>query len=375
MIYYMLFLSLMILAWFEVLNTSSIMTRYKTKKFYMGHYLIGTMETNALISGIVIFLILFAGLRWNVGLDFGTYQVGYETVRSGDLNISAEPSLVFLLYFAPNLTAVFLVYAFFSITYTVKYLKQNSVYFFVSLMLFFSNIFLRYDMGIMRQGLALAITLYSIKYAEKREFAKFIFFVFFAALFHSSAFMFLVVYFVVDKKFSLTTYFSLTVLSAIVGLTNIWKYLLKLISYLPIPMMEKYINHYMSGKYIDVTISFSDAKTALLLLIFVIYLSKCNDSSFKAKYRALVNIYFLGTCVSYAFKSFLTLSDRGADYFCIVEILLLPAILKQMNSKGIRTILMVLICAYAFRNVYYYSNYVSTSWMNAAYLPYTTVFH
>ena len=182
------------------------------------------IRINRILLALLVFLVLFAGLRWNVGLDFGTYQAGYETVKAGNLNISAEPSLVFLLYFAPSLTIVFLVYAFFSVNYTVKYLQKNSVYFFVSLLLFFANIYLRYDMGIMRQGLALAITLYSIKYAEKREFAKFVLCVFLAAIFHSSALMFLVIYFVVDKRFSLGTYFTATMLSAIVGFTNIWKY-------------------------------------------------------------------------------------------------------------------------------------------------------
>ena len=375
MIYYMVYLFLMVLAWIEVLDLSKKISRCKTRKIYIGNYLIGTMETNILIFSIGVFLVLFAGLRWNVGLDFGTYQAGYETVKAGNLNISAEPSLVFLLYFAPSLTIVFLVYAFFSVNYTVKYLQKNSVYFFVSLLLFFANIYLRYDMGIMRQGLALAITLYSIKYAEKREFAKFVLCVFLAAIFHSSALMFLVIYFVVDKRFSLGTYFTATMLSAIVGFTNIWKYLLKLISYLPIPMMEKYINHYTSGKYVNMTIAFSDIKTAFLLFVFVLYISKCKDSVFISKYRGLINIYFIGTCITYAFNSFVTLSDRGADYFCIVEILLLPTMLKQINSKGVRTMLMVLVCVYAFKNVYYYANYVGTSWMNAPYLPYTTVFH
>jgi hypothetical protein len=85
---------------------------------------------------------------------------------------------------------------------------------FMALMFFFTFTYLRQILGV-------SILWLSIKYLLNRKFWKFTLVVFIAFLFHNSAIIFLPVYFIPIKKFSMTQILTVMLLSFVVGLTGL----------------------------------------------------------------------------------------------------------------------------------------------------------
>lgn len=367
MVYYLIYAVLLLLAFYEVYVFRRTAIKRESKGLERYSHKTWT-NIRVILCLFTVFFIAFAGLRWEVGIDFYTYLNAYNNLISGKTD-NIEWTFKILSLIVPSLTFIFIFYAFFSVLLTVKVIKDNSQFIFLSLLLFFSNVFLRYDMGIMRQGLALAVTMWALKYAIKRKFFKFIICIFIAVLFHRSAIIFIPAYFIVNIRFSNSAIIIITLVCMILGITDFWKYAVKIVAYLHLPGMDKYLGHLNNSNYINYSLRATDISMLAFLFLFMFIIDR-KDAKIGKMNRALLNLYFTGVCIYYLFRPYTTLSDRGSYYYCIYEVLLLPLLLKYVDNKWLRAIVLLAVCLYSFNKVNFFVNYESTSFMNAPYVPY-----
>lgn len=372
MIYYGIYAAFLLLGFYEMVASKSRIGQLRTKRIIIGEDLI-EHRSNFLCTASILFLIVFASVRWDTGTDFKSYENLFKTIDS----VQIEWGFRLVAKTVSSFTQLLTVYATLSVLLNYSIIKQYAEHRFVSILLFFSTVFLRFDMGIIRQGAAMALTMYSIKYAYNGQWKAFLAYIILATLFHNSAILFAAICFIINKKIPKSAMLITVGVCFIMGFTNIWSMLFTLLSHLPLPMMNRYINHFMNNSMNNTSFSITDLQSLILLAAFL-YFRKDNAVSEEDKlYNALINIYFLGTCLFFLFRKFYLFSGRGVNYFFQVEILLIPALLKRIKNAGVRMAAYILVGAYAFRYVYDIVNgdLASASWMNSNYVPYKTIFN
>ena len=260
MLYYIIFVLLLVLSAVELYMYNHRIT------------LKGGINTRLLICA---FLIVLAGGRLNSGYDYGSYEQYFLLIKEGSLKISnniVEPLYVIVNMIAPSYRVLLIIMAIAGIG--IKYIafKRLRVELFsFILFVYFSTFFLVYDMGIMRQGLSMGICLLAIPYAQRGD-KRFFLIVITAMLFHISATLFLLVYFVANKEFSRNTYYCVLGASIVLAVVSCSAFFRGSIVRLIISLAgDGYISHkiirYYSTNSTDYVLTI--AKRVLIAVIFI----------------------------------------------------------------------------------------------------------
>jgi len=163
---------------------------------------------------VIAFLTVFIGLRFWVGADYGNYfrayhEFGRDLDMSDILNMIRERRkdihMEWLYLFFANIIYEsgfsFYIFTFFlaivSISIKYKVFTEHAVYPAFAMLLFMYPTLLVSDGGQMRQGMAMAILLFSFRYIKERKLLMFLFTVYLAIGFHTSTTIFIVAYWVV----------------------------------------------------------------------------------------------------------------------------------------------------------------------------------
>lgn len=283
------------------------------------------------IAGIFVLisvLSFFLGLRKYVGNDYEGYVNLFNHMLQGGA-VRLEPGFRFLyylllgfekgfvpvLFFCSLLILVFLVAAF----ERRKILATGIFFFFVSDFLFLVN-------DQVRQGVAIAIFLYSIKFIEQKRFFPFLILLVLAAVgFHYTAFICLVAYFV--PRFKLPWLFWS---AAIVGAYALYLsgFFVKIF-----PSIIDYIPHYAQvyGSKSRFFIP-EERGTGLAIAFWVL------NGVFVARYQdrvgsiPLVNLYLAGVVLYVATLDYL-LANRVVAYFYYAKVLVLPLLAANLTKS------------------------------------------
>lgn len=169
-----------------------------------------TSATNILFFLAIIPLIFTAGFRYKVGSDFGAYYKANEVFNGNIWNAFIhfkEPGIAVIVkivsFFTTSGAAYIFVFSFFTLFFSLRYITQNTDYYFFAIMLFIFTGSWHGTFNGVRQYLAATVLTFSYKYIIERNFIKYAIWVYIAALFHSSAIVMLVLYFVMQNKVSL----------------------------------------------------------------------------------------------------------------------------------------------------------------------------
>jgi hypothetical protein len=156
-------------------------------------------------GAVCLFLIFFAAFRDNVGTDWLAYYSFYvDTIDGvepgyGFLNnffsVQGAPYNLFLLF----LNSLSLILFFIS-------LKRYAIFFVISLLLFYCELYLYFNFSGIRQGMALSIIVYSVRFSIDRKILQFLLFIFLAMMFHYTSLIFLIAYFVPFREFTKKEY-------------------------------------------------------------------------------------------------------------------------------------------------------------------------
>lgn len=167
----------------------------------------------------------------------------------------------------------------------------------------------------LRQAIAIAITVFSVKFIEEKKFIKFILLVLFASTFHSSSIIFLVAYPLYYLKLSDKSkfLFVLTIPVVYVFRTPIFNIASKI---------------FKESAGTEETGAFTLFLVFFLIYIFLIFFNKKQDTH----QNGMINIFYFA-CICQAFGSINQLAMRVGYYFMIYSAIAIPNTIAEMEDK------------------------------------------
>lgn len=358
--YYGIFSILMILSLIEVTKARSSISLVKRSKVHrIAFYL------------VVAFLVFFAGFRGRLGTDYNTYLRYFSSIKEGTATLGSVEPFYFLLGFITDSFEWFLlIIAMLSILIKSKYIYEESKYVFVSLIVYYSYMFLQFDMGIVRQGLALAFTLWAATYIKERKLGRYLALCFVAVMFHYSALIFIPAYFLAQKEYTRKTIYGISLISLILSFTDFWKVISYVLSMLSVFGLNKYSWYLTNEAFRASAFELMDLQRIVMLIFFTEYIKRKNDDE---ENKIYLNMYFISTALYYLFRTFSAISSRGSYYFTAFEILLFPSVLKNIKSPYKRVLVWAMIMLYCGIYLYKVINQYSVGdYYNLPYIPYNT---
>ncbi len=193
-------------------------------------------------------------------------------------------------------------------------------------MLFGTHIYL-VNMYLIRHSLAMAFLIFAFSYIKKEKFVRFAIMVLVAAMFHSTAIVFIIAYFVAKFRFDWKT-FVLTIVGAFLVIrwnSSVFK------------LVFKYINNEYYSKYSSALGSkqLTYFYVFLLILLLVICCRWFSDN------KQVDSVYFNISCLAVIFMSLTAVvADfyRMGMFFGVFNIILLPNSIKKIKDMKIRMI-------------------------------------
>lgn len=296
-------------------------------------------------------MLFFAALRDKVGTDWDAYyefytqktesvEIGYSILNNFFRNSGIHYNL--FLFF---LNFVSLALFYFS-------LKKHAVFFVISLLLFYSELFLYFNFSGIRQGIAVSICIYGVRFCIDRKFWKFLFFVLLAFTFHITALIFIIAYFIPFRKFNKKEFFLITgifsMLSIIIfAVFNLLSGDLATKAKFYLELQEQDIN--IKGLFFIGIVK----RSIILFMIFVF-----GKEIFKVKTSIyFFNVYLIG--FGMYLSTYLISPDIGvrlSSYFLIFDIVLAGNLIMFNQNLTTRLLIVTLFSIEAIYKVYTYMN-------------------
>lgn len=280
---------------------------------------------------------------------------------AADLFFPIEPSFKIVSWLSINFFGcyqlVFIVFAMISISLKYKFIERNSPYLMLSVLVFYSNIFVLHDMTQIRAGVACAIVLYALKYLQNKQYITYIAYVFIAATFHITALLFLMVVIFDNKSLSvkyICIYFTFMIVAYISYYLNI--NILSLLKYINISYVQNKYNDYISqsqgSDFLPINI-FSVVQILHLLMVSISFIA-ARRLHLTNEQIVIIKIYSLSPLALILFAPLPVFSLRISELFSIVEIILLPLLVLLCRQKNLAKTLLIGICFCMFYiNIYH----------------------
>lgn len=155
---------------------------------------------------LIILISIIAALRYNVGMDYLSYDEIFNSIKYGNGN-DIEPGFYALCRFV-NLIGgtsqlMFLVCSIFTLLIYYKAFRflSNNIVLTLSVFILFGQMYLN-TFNAIRQCVAIAIFCYSIKFIIEKKCLKYLFCIIVASLFHMTALLLIPLYWILTKKWN-----------------------------------------------------------------------------------------------------------------------------------------------------------------------------
>lgn len=310
---------------------------------------------------LLLLVILFAGLISGSrveslgGYDTGVYKLMYENVSGYNdvfsptyfLLQTTERGYIFLMAFLKSFGLnfnYFLLFLGLSCGLALYYaFNRYTKYPIIVFTIFLSKGYLYYFFTAQRQIIAMCLCWLALIFVIKRKFILFAAMVLAAALFHSSAIVFLIVYFLYNFKVNNIQAITLIVASILFGVLGIGSLLGNLVSAF-LPFGGEKLNSYLSGA--DGGINVLNFLELLPILFFVM----TNRESIAKKtphYQFFFNVYLIFLLITFAFYDFSFIA-RLKGYFIIGYIVVITSLVDITKKKQIGIGILMAILLYCF---------------------------
>ena len=330
MIYLVLVIILIILSYAEAI--------FKSKQF-----------SNFFLIILSFVLVLFAGLRDKVGTDWDAYfdfykystdkvEIGYATLNNFFSSFSISYN-IFLLFI--NGVSIMFIY---------KFLEKNTIFKIVSILIFFSNLYLYFNLSGIRQALAISITCFSFTFALNKNPIKFFLLVLLASTFHITAISFLFIYFLPRNNFKvihilifsiffILIYFFLSSITDLIAL-----YSLKDANY--------YINIQEKSESLGQLYIVGIAVRSVIL--GMIFYNRKNLNQIE-NFTYIFNIYLFGLAIF--ISTYMISPDIGvrvSSYFTIFDLIIAGNLIYSMNNLKSRIFIVTIFSIIAIYKIFGY---------------------
>jgi len=341
--YIIVIIVLSILAFFEIFNRE-ITDKYKL-----------------LFAFICISLLIFQdGFRWETGTDWTIYKNYFERLtldyewNTGDSE-EFDLGYVFFCYiirlFTDNYTFFLVLYAvvFYSVFFYFIFKLSDSP--FVSLLLFYMVTV--YYMGMNRQFMAMEFYVIGLIFLTKGNKKGFLLCLFVGFFFHKTIILGLLSLFVNKKipNYILITVLCIVSLIALSGIIN--RLPLEIFSIFgeqSSDKMEMYTNQTeVSASLLNSILAL--CRKLIWIVPLMVFENRLNKSN---AYYLFFNLYFIGALFYILFNGTIlqVFVARALIYFNLMEIFLVPYVLSLLKQNYGKLLVMFLIVAYVFFNVY-----------------------
>lgn len=306
------------------------------------------LKINETIAFAVFFVLAFlSGTRIAVGNDFWVYRNNFELIAQSRV-VSSEFGFNLIVkivqWFAgyDNYMPIFFVFSAITAYFFVKALYDESDWFAASLFLLLTNGFYFSSLNTVRYYLAFAIALYSIKFVLAGRHLEFIALIVLAATIHMTVLIVIPIYYLANFEYKR---WHITIVAALTAALVVLREPIRKIAFLIYP--------YYDGSYLDdFDISYTNILKAAAVLVFsiIFYKSIIKDDR-KLKFYFNLNV---GALIVFSCLWYLPESTRIGYYLSASNIFLIPAILKRIENKRLRTFFTIVIAlAYAVFFVFY----------------------
>lgn len=303
-------------------------------------------------SFVIIFFIL-SFFRWEVGTDWDSYYWYFNLGNLKEMNVIGEILFKYLNYYVYILThnytvLLFIMASLIFIQYPIlyKYSKNKLLTILFLYCMYLGNIFF------VRQNIAVALIIVSLKYALEKKVVKFMVLVFLATLFHRSAIFCLIIYYIINyikmNKENICIFLILMLLSFLLK-----EYiLLILIKLLPNIYGERIALYIKLGEEVYIGNSFVTStlkniltfiqKLGLVSFVFIGYKRLNKDL------KKISKIYIFGVFLYYLTFSIGMGLMRIVVYFEVVQVIIFPSIYTTIKNKVIKMIFLIIIVLYCY---------------------------
>ncbi|MGG1676530.1 EpsG family protein [Neobacillus sp. NRS-1170] len=293
-------------------------------------------------------LFLFAALRDGIGFDFKNYRKIFRLVKHHESVWNIEPGFYLINYLCGNFHWVIFISALLAIPLKIFVINKYSEDKLLSLFIYFTGVFIMYDMGVIRQGISIAIAFFSIQYILNRSLIKFLAVILLASSFHVTALVFIPLYFISSSRFTRKAIYGILIVLLAFSLFDIGKYILiTVFNLLPFEMIVKKVNYYANINTANITLSLLKRMVLFIICVEFFIRKGIND----AKSLLFLNGFFLSIILMGLFSSIDTIAGRGVAGLQFFQIFLIPILFTQLKTKIRKLGLLVVIVVMAINTM------------------------
>jgi len=318
-----------------------------------------TISSNSFIFIFVGFvLILIAGFR-PIGIDGDSLNyVSVLHISLSEANfIDKEPAFWIInelnrILFGGNEQTFFLIFAIIGVSLKLYLIRQYSVTPILSLLTYISMFFILHEMTQIRAGVAIGFVFLALHDLVKKRNISFITKILIATLFHYSAIVMLMLYFLDKNKINSFLYFLLPLVGLFLSYTNV----MIEIMYQAVPILPDFlstkIHIYLSlmeqGKIKQV----NPVNIGNFFLLCIYYLNlyvaaiKQKVEVKKGYYLLYIKLLGFGFFVLFSFSFLEVFAYRMANYLFFSIVFLLPIIVLYFREKKLLIALIVIYLIY-----------------------------
>lgn len=319
-----------------------------------------SIKTKVQIVRVISFLIIitlpsfFYAIRYGIGTDYYSYIFIFEEAKN-KFDSRIEWGYYGINYLVgglgSNVEVAFFIVSVIMFTFIFLSLKESKQFISPGIGMFvFMLFYYQMSFNISRQVIAMSILLFSLKYVESRKFIKFIFFIILASSFHISSLVFFPIYFLysIIIEYNKKAYKYVLYLLVLLIVFNLDK--------LFIPIINNFNDLEYYSKYLqreDTNFDVGFLIRNLPLIVIGFYVLKKNGLKHK-KYNLYFSLFIISIFLN--FTSFLGTQyiSRIALMYGIIVVILIPYMIKLLNSRKEVFLSWLLLCYIVFHWWYIY---------------------
>lgn len=312
---------------------------------------------------IVGLMAMVAGLAYAISPDWIPYWNAFEgtsIISWTELNELAKKMDMEIGYIFLNkvVSSLGLGYASFLIIAASigLYLKTSTIYkyggfVFFSLLLYTIPSFFTEEHIHLRQGLANAVTIYSVRFIIERKLYKFLLCFIIAFLFHKASVAFLLAYWIVKIRFNNVLVISVVSAAVVGNITGLSTQIDGLMQFMPFGVAETY-NDYASEQT-EGSILGDIVKILIVSTILIFNKTATENDPYYAYFR---NLYLFGVIIYFFFGRGI-FAARLPNFYLIHVIFLVPRLIMALRENyNFRNLVYVAFLAYAMTLYFHFYN-------------------
>jgi len=324
---------------------------------------------------LAIYLVIIAGLRDNVGPDYGSYRMIYiysgtkEYINiflkalhlEGSENVDLEwlyalINKVLLNVFNAPYYILTLVIAIFAIFFKVEYTDDNTFYpFTFTLFMFIPNFFIG-ESGQIRQNLGTFIVYFALRFIKERKLLLYLFWMFIASGIHNVCYLFIPMYWLVRLPMNRITMLVLIISSVLASPFEVYRVFGDFLTNMSSEsMLVEGFNGYMDESVQRLNGGFGIPEAMMMILTFFLFVFD-DEMMEKYPYYEYHKVYaVMGICMYFIFRNNPIFSSRMAGAFIGFSYIIIPNAMYVVSENTKRLIYTFIIALVMFNFIVFAS--------------------